>query len=141
MCMCVCVCVCVMWDNHSVNHSVTVMFSCTTGNPITAVYAIPASRTGYSEYMASTPPTSYHSPSWMSYPPEPEDVPPQWAESVRQPHHPEAPLSRRPPESCFLAQDNLGIFCRYVLLYIKARVGSFTEKRFFVIFVKIIFAA
>uniref|UniRef100_UPI001EAF53CD UPF0606 protein KIAA1549L n=2 Tax=Oncorhynchus gorbuscha TaxID=8017 RepID=UPI001EAF53CD len=54
-------------------------------NPITAVYAIPASRSGYSEYFASTPPSSYHSPSWMSYPPEPEDVPPQWADSVRTP--------------------------------------------------------
>ncbi|XP_055769946.1 UPF0606 protein KIAA1549L isoform X2 [Salvelinus fontinalis] len=52
-----------------------------SGNPITAVYAIPASRSGYSEYFASTPPSSYHSPSWMSYPPEPEDVPPQWADS------------------------------------------------------------
>ncbi|XP_054867923.1 UPF0606 protein KIAA1549L isoform X2 [Amphiprion ocellaris] len=52
-----------------------------SGNPITAVYAIPATRAGYSEYFVSTPPTSYHSPSWMSYPPEPEDVPPQWADS------------------------------------------------------------
>ncbi|XP_044046281.1 UPF0606 protein KIAA1549L isoform X2 [Siniperca chuatsi] len=52
-----------------------------SGNPITAVYAIPATRPGYSEYFVSTPPTSYHSPSWMSYPPEPEDVPPQWADS------------------------------------------------------------
>ncbi|XP_039650098.1 UPF0606 protein KIAA1549L isoform X2 [Perca fluviatilis] len=52
-----------------------------SGNPITAVYAIPATRPGYSEYFVSTPTTSYHSPSWMSYPPEPEDVPPQWADS------------------------------------------------------------
>lgn len=53
-----------------------------SGNPITAVYAIPASRPGYSEYFVSSPPTSYHSPSWMSYPPEPEDVLPQWTDSV-----------------------------------------------------------
>ncbi|XP_017260584.1 UPF0606 protein KIAA1549L isoform X2 [Kryptolebias marmoratus] len=57
-----------------------------SGNPITAVYSIPASRTGYSEYFVSTSPTSYHSPSWMSYPPEPEDVPPQWEDSVRTPN-------------------------------------------------------
>lgn len=50
---------------------------------MTSVYAIPASRPGYTGYFISTPPSSYHSPSWMSYPPEPEDVPPQWAESVR----------------------------------------------------------
>lgn len=54
-----------------------------TGNPMTAVYSIPATRPGYTGYFISTPPSSYHSPSWMSYPPEPEDVPPQWAESVR----------------------------------------------------------
>lgn len=60
---------------------------------MTAVYAIPAARPGYTGYFISTPPSSYHSPSWMSYPPEPEDVPPQWAESVRtQLSH--APLSR-----------------------------------------------
>ncbi|XP_072236532.1 UPF0606 protein KIAA1549L isoform X2 [Leuresthes tenuis] len=52
-----------------------------SGNPITAVFSIPATRPGYSEYFVSTSPTSYHSPSWMSYPPEPEDVPPQWADS------------------------------------------------------------
>ncbi|XP_042611610.1 UPF0606 protein KIAA1549L isoform X2 [Cyprinus carpio] len=52
-----------------------------SGNPMTAVYAIPATRQGYTGYFISTPPSSYHSPSWMSYPPEPEDVPPQWAES------------------------------------------------------------
>jgi len=61
--------------------SASLLFS--VGNPITAVYAIPATRPGYSEYFVSTPATSYHSPSWMSYPPEPEDVPPQWADSVR----------------------------------------------------------
>ncbi|KAG7270111.1 hypothetical protein CRUP_036437 [Coryphaenoides rupestris] len=71
-----------------------------SGNPITAVYAIPASRPGYSEYLASTPPTSYHSPSWMSYPPEPEDVAPQWAESVPLPGYVEAfPLPRYPQSS------------------------------------------
>ncbi|XP_064840356.1 UPF0606 protein KIAA1549L-like [Oncorhynchus masou masou] len=69
-------------------------------NPITAVYAIPASRSGYSEYFASTPPSSYHSPSWMSYPPEPEDVPPQWADSVALPGYVEAfPHPRYPQGS------------------------------------------
>lgn len=53
------------------------------GNPITAVYAIPATRPGYSEYFVSSPSTSYHSPSWMSFPPEPDELPPQWADSVR----------------------------------------------------------
>ncbi|KAM9408705.1 UPF0606 protein KIAA1549L [Pholidichthys leucotaenia] len=71
-----------------------------SGNPITAVYAIPATRPGYSEYFVSTPPTSYHSPSWMSYPPEPEDVPPQWADSVPLPGYVEAfPHPRYPQES------------------------------------------
>ncbi|KAJ8248949.1 hypothetical protein GJAV_G00229530 [Gymnothorax javanicus] len=51
-----------------------------SGNPITAVYAIPASRAGYSGYFSPTPPSSYRSPSWMSYPPEPEDLPQQWAD-------------------------------------------------------------
>uniref|UniRef100_A0AAQ6IQN9 KIAA1549 like n=1 Tax=Anabas testudineus TaxID=64144 RepID=A0AAQ6IQN9_ANATE len=71
-----------------------------SGNPITAVYAIPATRPGYSEYFVSTPPTSYHSPSWMSYPPEPEDVPPQWADSVPLPGYVEAfPHPRYPQGS------------------------------------------
>nr|XP_043886429.1 UPF0606 protein KIAA1549L isoform X1 [Solea senegalensis] len=71
-----------------------------SGNPITAVYAIPASRSGYSEYFLSTPPTSYHSPSWMSYPPEPEDVPPQWADSLPLPGYVEAfPHPRYPQGS------------------------------------------
>ncbi|XP_051513272.1 UPF0606 protein KIAA1549L-like [Myxocyprinus asiaticus] len=61
-----------------------------SGNPMTAVYAIPATRPGYTGYFISTPPSSYHSPSWMSYPPEPEDVPPQWAESVPLPGYAEA---------------------------------------------------
>ncbi|KAG7467912.1 hypothetical protein MATL_G00137230 [Megalops atlanticus] len=52
-----------------------------SGNPITAVYAIPAPCPGYSGYFVPTPPSSYRSPSWMSYPPEPEDLPHQWAES------------------------------------------------------------
>ncbi|XP_056268675.1 UPF0606 protein KIAA1549L [Pseudoliparis swirei] len=71
-----------------------------SGNPITAVYAIPATRPGYSEYFVSTPATSYHSPSWMSYPPEPEDVPPQWADSVPLPGYFEAfPHPRYPQGS------------------------------------------
>eukprot|EP00064_Thunnus_orientalis_P005309 superscaffoldBa00000512_g5323 len=71
-----------------------------SGNPITAVYAIPATRPGYSEYFVSTPTTSYHSPSWMSYPPEPEDVPPQWADSVPLPGYVEAfPHPRYPQGS------------------------------------------
>ncbi|KAK2920282.1 hypothetical protein Q8A73_002486 [Channa argus] len=71
-----------------------------SGNPITAVYAIPATRPGYSEYFVSTPPTSYHSPSWMSYPPEPEDVPPHWADSVPLPGYVEAfPHPRYPQGS------------------------------------------
>ncbi|XP_016113299.1 UPF0606 protein KIAA1549L-like [Sinocyclocheilus grahami] len=61
-----------------------------SGNPMTAVYAIPASRPGYTGYFISTPPSSYHSPSWMSYPPEPEDVPPQWTESMPLPGYAEA---------------------------------------------------
>ncbi|KAM9817174.1 UPF0606 protein KIAA1549L [Neosynchiropus ocellatus] len=71
-----------------------------SGNPITAVYAIPASRTSYSDYVVSTPPTSYHSPSWMSYPPEPEDVTPQWADAVPLPGYVEAfPHPRYPQGS------------------------------------------
>ncbi|XP_056123865.1 UPF0606 protein KIAA1549L [Rhinichthys klamathensis goyatoka] len=61
-----------------------------SGNPMTAVYAIPATRPGCTGYFISTPPSSYHSPSWMSYPPEPEDVPPQWAESMPLPGYAEA---------------------------------------------------
>uniref|UniRef100_A0A8C1LU76 KIAA1549 like n=1 Tax=Cyprinus carpio TaxID=7962 RepID=A0A8C1LU76_CYPCA len=61
-----------------------------SGNPMTAVYAIPASHTGYTGYFISTPPSSYHSPSWMSYPPEPEDVLPQWTESMPLPGYAEA---------------------------------------------------
>ncbi|XP_037304182.2 UPF0606 protein KIAA1549L isoform X1 [Pungitius pungitius] len=71
-----------------------------SGNPITAVYAIPAIRPGYSEYFVSTPTTSYHSPSWMSYPPEPEDLPKQWADSVPLPGYVEAfPHPRYPQGS------------------------------------------
>ncbi|KAI1904592.1 hypothetical protein AGOR_G00007210 [Albula goreensis] len=61
-----------------------------SGNPITAVYAIPASRAGYSGYFSPTPPSSYRSPSWMSYPPEPEDLPHQWTDSVPLPGYTEA---------------------------------------------------
>ncbi|CAG05712.1 unnamed protein product [Tetraodon nigroviridis] len=70
-----------------------------SGNPITAVYAIPASRPGYIDNFLSTPPTSYHSPSWMSYPPEPDDVPPQWAESLPLPGYVEAFPHPRYPQS------------------------------------------
>ncbi|KAF3832551.1 hypothetical protein F7725_026216 [Dissostichus mawsoni] len=71
-----------------------------SGNPITAVYAIPATRSGYSEYFVSAPTTSYHSPSWMSYPPEAEDLPPQWADSVPLPGYVEAfPHPRYPQGS------------------------------------------
>lgn len=57
-----------------------------TGNPITAVYAISANRPGYSDYFVMSPPSSYRSPSWMSYPPEPEDLPRQWNDTpVRHP--------------------------------------------------------
>ncbi|XP_055010665.1 UPF0606 protein KIAA1549L [Boleophthalmus pectinirostris] len=71
-----------------------------SGNPITSVYAIPASRPEYSEYFVSSPPTSYHSPSWMSYPPEPEDVLPQWTDSVPLPGYVDAfPRPRYPQHS------------------------------------------
>uniref|UniRef100_A0AAV2LTM9 Uncharacterized protein n=1 Tax=Knipowitschia caucasica TaxID=637954 RepID=A0AAV2LTM9_KNICA len=71
-----------------------------SGNPITAVYALPASRPEYSEYFVSSPPTSYHSPSWMSYPPEPEDVLPQWSDSVPLPGYVDAfPRPRYPQTS------------------------------------------
>ncbi|KAM9764755.1 UPF0606 protein KIAA1549L isoform 2-T2 [Menidia menidia] len=69
-----------------------------SGNPITAVYSIPATRPGYSEYFVASSPTSYHSPSWMSYPPEPEDVPPQWADSVPLPGYVEAFPNPRYPQ-------------------------------------------
>lgn len=51
---------------------------CLTGNPITAVYAISANRPGCLDYFVMSPPSSYRSPSWMSYPPEPDDLPRQW---------------------------------------------------------------
>ncbi|XP_051917946.1 UPF0606 protein KIAA1549L isoform X2 [Hippocampus zosterae] len=51
-----------------------------SGNPITAVYAISANHPGYSDYFVMSPPSSYRSPSWMSYPPEPEDLPRQWSD-------------------------------------------------------------
>lgn len=54
-----------------------------TGNPMTAVYAISANRPGYSDYFVLSPPSSYRSPSWMSYPPEPEDLPHQWNDTVK----------------------------------------------------------
>uniref|UniRef100_A0AAQ5ZLU9 KIAA1549 like n=1 Tax=Amphiprion ocellaris TaxID=80972 RepID=A0AAQ5ZLU9_AMPOC len=84
----------------TVSQSMSLLLVFSTGNPITAVYAIPATRAGYSEYFVSTPPTSYHSPSWMSYPPEPEDVPPQWADSMPLPGYVEAfPHPRYPQGS------------------------------------------
>ncbi|XP_054892822.1 UPF0606 protein KIAA1549L [Poeciliopsis prolifica] len=69
-----------------------------SGNPITAVYAIPAAKPGYSEYFVPTSPTSYHSPSWMSYPPEPEDVQPQWTDSAPLPGYAEAFPNPRYPQ-------------------------------------------
>ncbi|XP_037104326.1 UPF0606 protein KIAA1549L isoform X1 [Syngnathus acus] len=71
-----------------------------SGNPITAVYSIPASRPDYSDYIVSASPTSYHSPSWMSYPPEPEDVSHQWTDSLPLPGYVEAfPHPRYPQGS------------------------------------------
>ncbi|XP_019751419.1 UPF0606 protein KIAA1549L [Hippocampus comes] len=71
-----------------------------SGNPITAVYSIPASRPGYSDYFVSASSTSYHSPSWMSYPPEPEDVSHQWADPLPLPGYVEAfPHPRYPQGS------------------------------------------
>ncbi|KAK3570625.1 hypothetical protein QTP86_023809 [Hemibagrus guttatus] len=73
-----------------------------SGNPMTAVYSIPASRPGYPGYFISTPPSSYHSPSWMSYPPEPEDVSSPWTESSPLPGYAEAfPNPRYPRGSPF----------------------------------------
>ncbi|XP_015229220.1 PREDICTED: UPF0606 protein KIAA1549L homolog isoform X1 [Cyprinodon variegatus] len=69
-----------------------------SGNPITAVYAIPSARPGHSEYFVPTSPTSYHSPSWMSYPPEPEDVQPQWTDAVPLPGYAEAFPNPRYPQ-------------------------------------------
>uniref|UniRef100_UPI0037E8A959 UPF0606 protein KIAA1549L isoform X2 n=1 Tax=Semicossyphus pulcher TaxID=241346 RepID=UPI0037E8A959 len=68
--------------------AVTVDQSITTysGNPITAVYAISANRSGYSDYFVMSPPSSYRSPSWMSYPPEPEDLPRQWNDTPNSRH-------------------------------------------------------
>ncbi|XP_056138347.1 UPF0606 protein KIAA1549L [Lampris incognitus] len=68
--------------------AVTVDQSITTysGNPMTAVYAISANRPGYSDYFVMSPPSSYRSPSWMSYPPEPEDLPRQWNDTPNSRH-------------------------------------------------------
>ncbi|XP_034734193.1 UPF0606 protein KIAA1549L isoform X2 [Etheostoma cragini] len=57
-----------------------------SGNPITAVYAISANRPGYSDYFVMSPPSSYRSPSWMSYPPEPEDLPRHWNDTPNSRH-------------------------------------------------------
>ena len=51
---------------------------------MTAVYAISANRPGYSDYFVVPPSSSYRSPSWMSYPPEPEDLPHQWNDTEGQ---------------------------------------------------------
>ncbi|XP_063052111.1 UPF0606 protein KIAA1549L [Engraulis encrasicolus] len=58
-----------------------------SGNPMTAVYAISANRPGYSDYFVVPPSSSYRSPSWMSYPPEPEDLPHQWNDTVKNQCH------------------------------------------------------
>ncbi|XP_077566344.1 UPF0606 protein KIAA1549L isoform X3 [Stigmatopora nigra] len=58
-----------------------------SGNPITAVYAISANHPGYSDYFVMSPPSSYRSPSWMSYPPEPEDLPQQWNDPPQSSRH------------------------------------------------------
>ncbi|CAL8376067.1 unnamed protein product, partial [Arctogadus glacialis] len=55
-------------------------------NPMTAVYAISANRPGYSDYYVMSPPASYRSPSWMSYPPEQEDLPRQWSDTPNSRH-------------------------------------------------------
>ncbi|XP_037306722.2 UPF0606 protein KIAA1549L isoform X2 [Pungitius pungitius] len=57
-----------------------------SGNPITAVYAISANRPGYSDYFVMSPPSSYRSPSWMSYPPEQDDLPRQWSDTPNSRH-------------------------------------------------------
>ncbi|XP_056454688.1 UPF0606 protein KIAA1549L [Gadus chalcogrammus] len=57
-----------------------------SGNPMTAVYAISANRPGYSDYYVMSPPASYRSPSWMSYPPEQEDLPRQWSDTPNSRH-------------------------------------------------------
>uniref|UniRef100_A0A1A8GBN7 KIAA1549-like a n=1 Tax=Nothobranchius korthausae TaxID=1143690 RepID=A0A1A8GBN7_9TELE len=66
--------------------SVDQSISTYSGNPITAVYAISANRPGYSDYIVMSPPSSYRSPSWMSYPPEPEDLPRQWNDTPNSRH-------------------------------------------------------
>ncbi|XP_053742422.1 UPF0606 protein KIAA1549L isoform X2 [Synchiropus splendidus] len=58
-----------------------------SGNPITAVYAVSANRPGYADYLVMSPPASYRSPSWMSYPPEPEDLPRQWSDAPQNSRH------------------------------------------------------
>lgn len=78
------------------------------GNPITAVYAISANRPGYSDYFVMSPPSSYRSPSWMSYPPEPEDLPRQWNDTpVRRTHT----LIRAAPSFCFLPLEQKSHQC------------------------------
>ncbi|XP_041132855.1 UPF0606 protein KIAA1549L-like isoform X3 [Polyodon spathula] len=66
-----------------------------SGNPASAVYAIPSNRPGYSGYFIPTPPTPYRSQTWMPYPAE-VNVPSQWAEAVPLPGYVEAY-----PHSCY----------------------------------------
>ncbi|XP_061679071.1 UPF0606 protein KIAA1549L isoform X2 [Syngnathoides biaculeatus] len=67
--------------------SVDQSISTYSGNPITAVYSISANHPGYSDYFVMSPPSSYRSPSWMSYPPEPEDLPRQWNDPPQSSRH------------------------------------------------------
>ena len=53
------------------------------GNTVPAVFAIPAAnRPGFTGYFIPTPPSSYRNQAWMSYTGE-NELPSQWADSVR----------------------------------------------------------
>lgn len=53
------------------------------GNTVPAVFAIPAAnRPGFTGYFIPTPPSSYRNQAWMSYAGE-NELPSQWADSVR----------------------------------------------------------
>lgn len=71
----------------TVDQSISTYSGTATGNPITAVYAISANRPGCLDYFVMSPPSSYRSPSWMSYPPEPEDLPRQWKDAPQNSRH------------------------------------------------------
>ncbi|XP_055011917.1 UPF0606 protein KIAA1549L [Boleophthalmus pectinirostris] len=71
----------------TVDQSISTYSGTATGNPITAVYAISANRPGCLDYFVMSPPSSYRSPSWMSYPPEPEDLPRQWSDAPQNSRH------------------------------------------------------